>query len=305
MGDGLKRRTLLAGAGLPLGWGWASVAQAAPAGREHAAQQQMAPQLKALEAAYGTRIGFMAIDTAQPGRQLAWRADERFSMASTFKLLLAIAMARGVDQGRWQWSDTLPLQESDRRPHAPAFERLLSRGHATISEMVDGILILSDNPTANALLRRMGGDEGPAALTRFLREHGDAVTRLDRWELELNENRPGDPRDTSSPRAFAELMRRMLLDGGLSRDARARVLASMAASETGLARLRAGVPAGWQVVDKTGTGARGAVNDVAVAWPEGRAPWVVVVFQTGSTRSSDALCEVHVQVMQALVKAWG
>lgn len=304
MGDGLKRRALLAGACLPIGWAWGGVAQATPSGPGREAPLQMAQSLQSLEVEYGTRIGFTAVDTAQPGRIVAWRADERFAMASTCKFPLASAIAHGVDQGRWRWSDALPLSEQDRRSHAPVYERLLSRGHATVGEMVDAILVYSDNPMANGLLRLLGGADGPAALTQFLREQGDAVTRLDRWELELNENRPGDPRDTSSPRAYAQLMRRMLLDGGLSRDSRARLLASMAASPTGLTRLRAGLPAGWQAVDKTGTGERGAVNDAAVVWPDGRAPWLVVLFQTDSTRTVDALSEVHVKAMQALVKAW-
>jgi beta-lactamase class A len=147
----------------------------------------------------------------------------------------------------------------------------------------------------------------PAGLTAWLRQQGDAVTRLDRWELALNENAPGDPRDTSTPRAFARTLQHLLLGSGLTRPNQARLWADLQASRTGLKRLRAGMPdAGWRVIDKTGTGYRGAVNDVALVFPPGgRSPWVVVALQSDSTAATDDLSAVHAESMRLLVKAWG
>ena len=261
------------------------------------------PDLAALERSVRGRLGFFAIDTGS-GRTLAHRADERFATASTFKILLAARVAHGVDRGRWRWEDEVALHEGDRVPHSPAFDRLLPRGRATLAELAQGIVVESDNPCANLLLRRCCGT--PAGLTAWLREQGDAVTRLDRWELDLNENAPGDPRDTSTPRAFARTLQHLLLGGGLTRGSQARLWADLQASRTGLKRLRAGVPdAGWRVLDKTGTGDRGAVNDVALVFPpHGRAPWVVCAFQSGSAAPTDDLSAVHAQAMRQLVKAW-
>lgn len=260
------------------------------------------PPLDPLEAQAQGRIGFFALDTGT-GRTRAHRADERFAMASTFKLLLAARVAQGVDQGRWGWDDTVPLQASDRVPHAPAFDRLLPAGRASLAALVQGILVESDNPCANLLLRRCC--ETPAGLTAWLRSQGDAVTRLDRWETELNENAPGDPRDTSTPRAFARSLQHLLLGPGLTRASQARLWADMQASTTGLARLRAGVPAGWRVLDKTGTGSRGAVNDVGLVFPPGgRAPWVVVALQSGSTAGTAALSSTVAEAQRSLVRAW-
>ncbi|MDR7298793.1 beta-lactamase class A [Pelomonas aquatica] len=257
----------------------------------------------ALERRVGGRLGFFALDTGS-GRTLAHRADERFATASTFKILLAARVAHGVDTGRWRWDDEVPLQASDRVAHAPAFDRLLPRGRATLAELVQGIVVESDNPCANLLLRRCC--DSPAGLTAWLREQGDTVTRLDRWELALNENAPGDPRDTSTPRAFATTLQHLLLGRGLKRASQARLWADMQASRTGLERLRAGVPgADWRVLDKTGTGNRGAVNDVALVFPpDGRAPWVVAAFQSGSGAPTDDLSAVHADVMRRLVQTW-
>lgn len=261
------------------------------------------PDFAALERRAQGRLGFYAIDTGS-GRTLAHRADERFAIASTFKILLAARVAQGVDGGHWRWEDEVPLQASDRVPHSPAFDRLLPRGRATLGELCAGIVIESDNPCANVLLRRCC--DGPTGLTAWLREQGDQVTRLDRWETELNENAPGDPRDSSTPRAFAKTLQRLLLGDGLSRASQARLWADLQASRTGLKRLRAGAPEGWRVIDKTGTGSRGAVNDVALAFPPGgRAPWVVVALQSDSRASNEDLSAVHAAVMTQLVKAWG
>lgn len=261
------------------------------------------PGFVATERRVRGRLGFFAIDT-DGGRTLAHRADERFAIASTFKILLAARVAHGVDGGRWRWEDEVPLRASDSVPHSPAFDRLLPRGHATLAELCAGIVIESDNPCANLLLRHCC--DGPAGLTAWLRAQGDDVTRLDRWETELNDNVPGDPRDTSTPRAFAKTLQRLLLGDGLSRASQARLWADLQASRTGLRRLRAGAPEGWRVIDKTGTGNRGAVNDVALVFPPGgRAPWVVVALQSDSRSSTDELSAVHAEAMAQLVKAWG
>lgn len=267
-----------------------------------AASPATRPEGLRLEHGAGGRLGFFALDTAT-GRTWAHRADERFAMASTFKLLLAARVAEGVDRSRWRWDDTVPLQPADRVPHAPAFDRLLPQGRATLAALVQGILVESDNPCANLLLRHCC--DSPAGLTEWLRTQGDDVTRLDRWETELNENLPGDLRDTTTPRAFARSLQHLLLGPGLTRASQARLWADLQASTTGLKRLRAGVPGGWRVLDKTGTGARGAVNDVGLVFPPGgRAPWVVVALQSDSAAGSAALSSALAEALRRLVRAW-
>jgi beta-lactamase class A len=56
--------------------------------------------------------------------------------------------------------------------------------------------------------------------------------------------------------------------------------------KTGTARLRAGIPHGWIVGDKTGTGDRGTANDVAILRPPHRPPIIVIAYLTGATRAS-------------------
>ena len=295
----MKRRTLLSQlATLP------ALSALSALSVTHLPAQAAAPDLAALERGVQGRLGFFAIDTGS-GRTLAHRADERFSTASTFKILLAARVAQGVEGGRWAWSDEVALHASERVAHSPAFDRLLPKSHATLAELVQGIVVESDNPCANVLLRHCC--DTPVGLTMWLRQQGDAVTRLDRFELELNENAPGDVRDTSTPRAFAKTLQHLLIGPGLTRANQARLWSDLQASRTGLARLRAGVPdAGWRVLDKTGSGYRGAVNDVALVFPpDGRSPWVVVALQSDSRASNDDLSANLAEAMRLLVKAWG
>ena len=140
-------------------------------------------------------------------------------------------------------------------------------------------MTLSDNSAANLLLDSFGG---PAGLTAYARSLGDKITRFDRRETQLNEATPGDPRDTTAPVVMLENMHKIILGNALSASSRKQLIAWILANKTGDKRLRAGVPKGWRVGDKTGTGDHNATNDIAVIWPPGRAPIIVTAYYTES-----------------------
>jgi beta-lactamase class A len=214
-----------------------------------------------IEASLGGRIGASALDL-QTGRVLAYREHERFAMCSTFKWALAAQVLAAVDRGEADLEDRLSYSVDDLVPYSPATGPRAAQGFMTIRELCVAAVTISDNTAANLLLRLTGG---PSAFTAFLRRTGDGVTRLDRLETDLNENAPGDPRDTTTPAAMVGSMSRLLFGDQLS-DGHSDLLRSwMESSTTGLNRLRAGLPADWTVGDKTGTSVNGASNDVAFA----------------------------------------
>ena len=221
----------------------------------------------------GNRLGVAVID-AGSGRRWGYQADSRFAMCSTFKLPLAAMILAEAQAGRLSLADQLPFARGDLVSHSPVLEANLARGRLSFERLAQAIVEVSDNGAANLLLRRVGG---PQALTGFFRANGDAVTRLDRYELELNENRLGDARDTTTPAAMAGLVLNLLTGNRLPASGRALLFGWMRNASTGLDRLRAGFPAGWAAGDKTGTG-NGANNDVAVAYPPNRAPLVVASY---------------------------
>lgn len=233
----------------------------------------------------GGRLGVAVLHTGD-GTVRGHRLDERFAMCSTFKLVLAAMVLDRAATGGRALTARLRVGASDLLAHAPvakaAVEVAAARGatqaELTLGELAEAAQTTSDNAAANLLLRDLGG---PSAFTAFCRTHGDAATRLDRFEPEMSDVRPGDVRDTTTPRAMAQLVAR-LLGGALARDARQRLRAWMVATATGAARVRKGLPSDWVAGDKTGTGGGQGMtvhcNDVVWLEPPGRAPLVVAVY---------------------------
>ena len=233
-----------------------------------------------------------ALDTAN-GRYLAHRPDERFALCSTFKWVLAAAILAQTDRGRMSLSDRIAYGPDDLIDHAPITKANLAKGSMTFAELAEAAVTVSDNTAANLLLARLGG---PAAFTEFARSIGDSVTRLDRNEPALNSNDVGDVRDTTSPRAMVDLMRSVLCGESLLPNSRTLLLAWLRACKTGDDRLRAGLPKAWIVGDKTGSGRRGAVNDVAIAFPSHRAPILIAAYLSGSSAKLSALRAAHADI---------
>jgi beta-lactamase class A len=171
--------------------------------------------------------------------------------------------------------------------------------------LCEAIVVVSDNTAANLLL---DGAMGPQGFTRFLREQGDAVTRVDRLEPDINEVPPGDERDTTTPLAMVRNLQRFLLtDEVLNPASRERLIGWMVASTTGRERLRAGLPSNWRVGDKTGTwiGEHNATNDVAIAWPPGRAPIVIACYLSASTVEPAQRNAAHAEIARSVAEEWG
>lgn len=245
------------------------------AGKPALAQASLQAEFVRIETDIGARLGVTMIDT-RDGSQAGHRADERFPMCSTFKLLAGAAVLARADAGKDQLERRIRYEAKHLVTYSPATEKHVDTG-MTLAEICEAAITLSDNTAGNLQLAAIGG---PAGLTAFVRTLGDSVTRLDRIETELNEATPGDPRDTTTPAAMAANLRKLVLGDALSAKSRARLKAWLIANKTGDTRIRAGVPEGWVVGDKTGTGGRGTNNDVGVLWPPARAPLVVSVYLT-------------------------
>jgi len=246
----------------------------------------------ALEQQYGARLGVVAIDTAD-GRALGYRADERFAFASTNKAFIAAAV---LDASSTADLDTVVhYDRGDLLDHAPVTHANVDRG-LTVRALVDAAVRESDNTAANLLVERLGGVGG---VQRWLRGVGDDVTRVDRLEPGLNTAVPRDPRDTTTPAQSATDLRQVLVGDALDPADRELLRSTMAGTTTGDGTIRAGVPGGWSVADKTGTASYGVRNDIALVRPPGRDPVVLVVFTTGDrpdAEPSDALVAAATRV---------
>jgi beta-lactamase class A len=224
------------------------------------------------------RLGVCVLDTAT-GDYSGNRVEEHFAMCSTFKMALAAAFLREADAGRVNLSEILNYKAADLMPNSPVTTENVGKGAMTIAALAEATQKTSDNTAANLLIRRMGG---PAAVTAKFREMGDKVTRIDRYEPEMNFTLAADLRDTTTPLAFAQLTARLLTGNLLKPESRALLLQWMIDTKTGTRRLRAGLPADWRAGDKTGTmngiGTTNKYNDVAIALAPGKAPIIIAAY---------------------------
>ena len=244
-----------------------------------------------LEASLGGRLGVCLLDVAT-GRRVEHRADERFALCSTHKFLAAAFALQRVDRREDSLDRRISYSKDSLVTYSPITEKHVGDG-MTLGELCEAALTLSDNTAANLILETLGGPAGFTSRTRAL---GDDVTRLDRIETALNEAKPEDPRDTTTPAAMADDVRKLVLGDALSAPSREQLASWIAANKTGDKRLRAGIPKGWRVGDKTGSGGNSATNDIAVVWPPGRGPLIVTAYYVQSPAPDEARYQVLAEV---------
>ncbi|WP_271508067.1 class A beta-lactamase [Bradyrhizobium sp. CCBAU 11357] len=257
--------------------------------------------IRQLESKSGGRLGVTVLDT-QTGASIHHRGDERFPMCSTFKVLASAAILNRLGEKLDGLDQRVRIEQSDIVENSPITREHVGPEGMSLRELCEAAITRSDNTAANLLLRNIGGTAG---LTAFARSLGDDVTRLDRIETELNEAAPGDLRDTTSPNAMAENYRRLVLGNVLPPAGREQLSKWMIANKTGDSRLRAGLPQGWRVGDKTGAGAHGTNNDVAIVWPPQRSALVVAVYLTGASVDMSGQNEVIASVGREVGKEFG
>jgi beta-lactamase class A len=259
------------------------------------------PDLVALERRFGGRIGVHALDTGN-GATVSHRGGERFLMASTAKLPLAAAVLDRAATEPALLDRLVRYGPEELLEYAPVTTQNVATG-MTVADLCEAALTVSDNTAANLLLELLGG---PAAVTAFARGLGDATTRFDRSEPELNVSAgPDDERDTTTPAAIVGSIRAVTLGDGLQPAGREQLTAWLVANTTGDATIRAGVPAGWMVGDKTGTGEQGERNDVGIVLPPDRAPLVLAVYtdpdDPDSTAGNATIAEATAIAVRRLV----
>ena len=245
-------------------------AVAVPAGAE-----TITEAARAVEAQLGGRVG-VALRPQGSAQGEGYRADERFPLSSTFKVPLCGAVLTLVDAGEDQLDRVIGYSSGDLVSHSPVTE---TSNALSVAELCEATITLSDNTAANLLLERVGG---PRGLTDYLRAIGDETTRLDRWETDLNEGTPGDPRDSSTPEAMVATLDRMLFGPVLSKPSQDQLEAWMRADQVADDLIRASLPEGWIIGDKTGAGGNGSRSIVAVIRPPEGTPWLAAVYLTGN-----------------------
>ncbi len=247
-----------------------------------------------LEKKFDARIGVYAIDTGT-NRTVAYRPDERFAYTSTFKALAAGAVLQqnSIDQ----LNKVITYTKDDLVTYSPITEKHLDTG-MTLWEIADAAIRYSDNTAGNLLFKEL---DGPKGFEKKLRQIGDRVTKVNRFEPDLNEATPGDIRDTSTAKALATNLKAFTVDNVLPTDKRKILTDWMRRNTTGDQLIRAGVPKDWEVGDKTGAGSYGTRNDIAIVWPPNREPIIIAILSSRDTKNATYNNELIAQAAKVTI----
>ena len=241
----------------------------------HTVADTLTQQVAQLETQSGGRLGVAVLDT-QNNHQWQYRGDERFPMMSTFKALMCASALDLADQNKLSLNDTTTIKESDLVTWSPVTEKLIGQD-MTIQQACEATMLMSDNTAANIVLHQIGG---PQQVTQFVRTLDDKVTRLDRYEPELNQATPGDKRDTTSPHAMVTSLNTILLQDGLSEKNQQTLLTWMKNNKISDSLIRSILPQGWSIADRTGAGEQGSRAINALVWNEQHKPIIISLYLT-------------------------
>ncbi len=239
-------------------------------------------KLALLETSSGGKIGLVAINTDN-NQMIRYRADERFPMGCTSKMVGVAAILKKSMSNNKFLQERIYYQKSDLTSNSPITEKHLTDG-MTIEELCAASISYSDNAAMNFLAKKLGGPEG---INSFARSIGDAEFKLDHdWPKEGYGNLQNGE-DSTTAAAMANSLQKIVLGEVLTNPQREKLQNWMKANVTGNNRIRAGVPKGWSVADKTGTGfAYGTTNDIAIIWPPKKAPVVITVFYSSTKKEN-------------------
>lgn len=256
-------------------------------------------RIQALQRKHGAKIGVYAVDFAS-GRTVSYLDGESFAMCSTFKGYAAARVLQMVGNGELTLDRQIFVDPKQTAlPNSPRTAPNAG-GQMTLAQLCAAAVQVSDNAAANLILQTIGG---PSAITDFARSIGDDRTRLDRWEVELNSAIPGDPRDTSTPRALGGGYRALLTGDVLAPPQRQQLEDWLRANET--SSMRAGLPDGWTTADKTGNGDYGSTNDVGIAFgPAGQKLLVAIMTRSQSDDPSAPNNRPLIGEVAALLVPW-
>lgn len=254
-------------------------------------------QISRLAKLSGGTVGVAALNI-ESGERFSLNGSDRFPMTSVYKVPIAVQLLSRVDKGEVKLGSLIEVKQSDLHPGTGTLARLFSKPGVVLSirNLLELMLVISDNTAADILLKTAGG---PKAVTSRMREigiEGIDVSRpliymfadLDGIKLPPeNEWTPAtydqvadaapaetkkaaaakfvlDPRDTSTPDAMVSLLGKIYRKEVLSSESSDLLLDIMKRCQTGPLRLKGMLPAGTVVAHKTGSLDSAALNDVGV-----------------------------------------
>lgn len=255
-----------------------------------------------IEERTGARIGVSVTDV---GTNVSWshRAAERFPIASTFKAFLCAHLLDRAAAGKADVQARIRFERGELETYSPVTKDRTGGDGMSLFELCDAATSMSDNTATNLVMRATGG---PKVVTQFMRSIGDTTTRIDRYEPDLNDVGTGEVRDTTSPEAAAASLRKLLLGDALGESSRDQLKAWLIANQVGGPLLRASLPKGWLVADRTGSGGYGSRGVIAIVWPtkgstSAVGPLSIAIYLTRTTLTLEERNAIVAEIGEAIV----
>lgn len=228
---------------------------------------------------------------------MSYRGDERFPLTSTFKTFACAKALLEVQRGNLQLTDSLRMESNKILSYAPIAKDYVGQPFS-LAKACEAALTMSDNSAANQVLEQIGG---PQSLTKFFTQIGDTTSRLDRIEPELNQAIEGDLRDTTTPNAVTLSLSKIIFGDVLSMNSKQQLIDWMKANQVAFPLIRAVLPQGWQVADRSGAGGFGARSLTAIVWPIDQKPFILSIYIKNTTQNMARRNQVIRDISQAII----
>lgn len=233
-------------------------------------------KLDSLEKDFNGKIGVYAINTDN-NQIIAHRADERFPFQSTLKFIGVSALLKQSEKNKNLLNENIHYTKNDLLVWHPITGKYVSTS-MTLAGLSEAAISYSDNPAINLIIKKLGG---PESITQFAHSIGNQTFNVEHYDGDLNSN-PNVKTDTVTPKDMAVSLEKIALGNVLTPAHRKQLVTWMTNNTTGYKRIRSGVPIGWTVADKTGSGDYGIANDIAVLWSPLCKPIILVVYTNQS-----------------------
>ncbi|MCP4956292.1 MAG: class A beta-lactamase [Photobacterium aquimaris] len=240
---------------------------------------QISPKLAKIEHQLGGTVA-VAVYNANTNTSWSYHGEQRVPMMSTFKTLACADLLHQADTQRIDLNQAITIKQSDILSYAPVTTDRVGTS-MTLAQLCNATMLTSDNTAANLVLNNIGG---PKSVTQFIRTLDDKITRLDRIEPNVNNVSTAELRDTTTPIAINSTLYHLLYTDALSTSARTQLKQWMMDNKVSDPLLRAVLPAGWHIADRSGYDSTyGSRGITAAVWQQGKQPIMISIYlaQTG------------------------
>lgn len=234
----------------------------------------------------GWKVGLSVLFS--DNRTISINGDKRFPLDSTVKSIACANVLAKVDAKKISLNHSMLVTKENMVTYSPVAQGYLNKSF-TLEQACQAANEYSDNTAANFAILSGGGPEG---LTAFMRSIGDTATRSDRYEPELTINPENDLRDTTTPDAMSRSLKEILTGEVLTQVSRNQLKEWMINNKVADNMLRASLPKGWKIADRSGASEYGVRGITSMVWSNNHEPVFISIYVRKEGSSLDERSEV-------------